>query len=49
MRHSSEPHPRPSGGHGDAGKMGGCGFNEEKMGVVLNDEGKMGVACSVVL
>lgn len=49
LRHSSEPHHRPGGGHGVEAKTGECGFNEKKMGVGLNDEGKLGVTCNVAL
>lgn len=31
------------------GKTGECEFNEEKMGVGLNGEGKLGVTCNVAL
>lgn len=42
FNHSSKYHLRPSGV--TEGKVGGNGFNEEeKMGVVLNGEGKMGI------
>ena len=42
LRHSNEPHHRPSGGPVVEGKTAECGLNEEKMGVGLNDEGKSG-------
>lgn len=44
QRRSGACPSRPSGGHSDEGTMGGSGFNEEEMGVVLNDEGKVEVA-----
>lgn len=49
LRHSGKPHRRPGGGHGVEGKTGECGFNEEKMGVELNDDGKLGVTRNVAL